>query len=100
MTVQYTKFMNDIHKTCASHTDLKPRFVLVVHLCITYKCSVFLYFVTKELSYSGALQYSFSLNMKVLSMILAMPSYSKGALITCIYHCHLLELTLLCLVDF
>ena len=28
--------MNDIHKTCASHTDLKPRFVLVVHLFIYY----------------------------------------------------------------
>ena len=42
--------MNDIHKTCASHTDLKPRFDLVVHLCITCECSVFLYFVTKELS--------------------------------------------------
>ena len=32
--------MNDIHKTWASHTDLKPRFVLVVHSCITCKCSV------------------------------------------------------------
>ena len=26
MSVQCTEFMNDIHKTCASHTDLKPRF--------------------------------------------------------------------------
>ena len=42
--------MNDIHKTCASHNDLKPRFVLVAQLCITCKCSVFLHFVTKELS--------------------------------------------------
>ena len=42
--------MNDMHKTCASHTDLKPRFVLVVHLCITCKCSVFRHFVAKELS--------------------------------------------------
>ena len=50
MSVQCTIFMNDIHKTCASHSDLKPRFVLVVHLYITCKCSVFLYSVTKELS--------------------------------------------------
>ena len=33
-------------------------------------------------------------------MIQAMPSYStKGALNTCINYCHLLELTLSCLVD-
>ena len=35
--------MNDIHKTCAG-------FFLVVHLCITCNCSVFLHFVMKELS--------------------------------------------------
>ena len=102
MSVQCTKFMNDIHKTYASHTDLKPRFVLVLHLCITCNCSVFLYFVTKELS--------------VIQVFCSIPSawtwrycqwywqclhiQTKGALITCINHCNLLELTLLCLVDF
>ena len=34
---------DDIHKTRASHTDLKPRFVLFVHSCILYagaQCSL------------------------------------------------------------
>ena len=31
----------------------------------------------KNRQYSGALQYSFSLNIKVLPVILAMPSYSN-----------------------
>ena len=35
ITVQYTEFMNDILKTCASQTDLKPRlfwlYIFVLH---------------------------------------------------------------------
>ena len=45
--------MNDIHtcKTCASHTDLKPRlFWLYIYVLHASAQSVFLYFVTKELS--------------------------------------------------
>ena len=96
--------MNDIHKTRASHTDLKPRFVLVVHSCtlyITCRCSVFLKFVNEGI-----------VNIQVLCSIplawtwrycqwywQCLHIQTKGALITCINHCHLLVLTLLCLVD-
>ena len=101
MSVQCTKFMNDIHLTCASHANLKPRFVLVVHLCITCRCSMFLKFVKEGI-----------VNIQVLCSIPLAWTWrycqwywqchhiqTKGALITCINHCHLLELTLLCLVD-
>ena len=99
MSVQCTEFMNDIHKTCASHTDLKPRFVLVVHLCITCKCSVFLYnegIVNIQVLCSIPLAWIWRYCQWYWQCL---HIQTKGALITCINRCHRLELTLLCLVD-
>ena len=92
--------MNDILKTCASHTDLKPRLFLYIYV-FTCKCLVFLKFVNEGI-----------VNIQVLCSIplawtwryyhwywQCLHIQTKGALITCINYCHLLELTLLWLVD-
>ena len=65
-------FIKPVH----SHTDLKPRFVLVVHF-MYYVQVLSVPLLCNEGIVNIQVLCSISLNMKVLSMILAMPSYFK-----------------------
>ena len=101
MSVQCTEFMNDFHKTCASHTRFKTK--------IWFGCT-FMYYM--QVLSVPLLCNEGIVNIQVLCSIplawtwrycqwywQCLHIQTKGALITCINHCHLLELTLLCLVD-
>ena len=92
MSVQCTEFMNDIHKTCASNTDLKQDLF----------CCTFMYYM--QVFSVPLLCNEGIVNIQVLCSIplawtwrycQCLHIQTKGALITCINHCHLLELTLL-----
>ena len=101
MSMQCTEFMNDIHK----------------NLCIPYRFKTKICFGCTFMYYMQVLSVPLlcnegNVNIQVLySIHLAwtwryyqwywqcLHIQTKGALITCINHCHVLEITLLCLVD-